>query len=101
MANLAVLVAGLAALAGVIGLGLVAGQVRMLERLRLNGEQSLAATRAEAVTTPAELRMLAVSSSDRMAALHSALQLALEQMRASLAREQGELRFGLAETQRR
>jgi DNA recombination protein RmuC len=101
MANLAVLLAGLAALAAVVGLWLVAGQVRTLERLRLTGEQALAATRAEAETTRAELRMLAASSSDRMATLQSGVQLGLEQMRASLAREQGELRLGLAETQGR
>jgi DNA recombination protein RmuC len=94
---LAIIAAG-AALASLL---LVARQTRMLGTLRLLSEQSLAGTRAEAETTRAILRAADTSSAERIIALRGAYDMAMEQMRTVLSREQGELRLALAEAQRK
>ncbi|HTB45658.1 MAG TPA: DNA recombination protein RmuC [Acetobacteraceae bacterium] len=94
---LAIIAAG-AALASLL---LVARQTRMLATLRLLSEQSLAGTRAEAETTRAILRAADTSSAERIIALRGAYDMAMEQMRTVLSREQGELRLALAEAQRK
>ncbi len=94
---LAIIAAG-AALASLL---LVARQTRMLGTLRLLSEQSLAGTRAEAETTRAILRAADTSSAERIIGLRGAYDMAMEQMRTVLSREQGELRLALAEAQRK
>ena len=94
---LAIIAAG-AALASLL---LVARQTRMLGTLRLLSEQSLTGTRAEAETTRATLRAADTSSAERIIGLRGAYDMAMEQMRTVLSREQGELRLALAEAQRK
>jgi DNA recombination protein RmuC len=94
---LAIIAAG-AALASLL---LVARQTRMLGTLRLLSEQSLAGTRAEAETTRATLRAADTSTAERIIGLRGAYDMAMEQMRTVLSREQGELRLALAEAQRK
>jgi DNA recombination protein RmuC len=94
---LAIIAAG-AALASLL---LVARQTRMLGTLRLLSEQSLTGTRAEAETTRATLRAADTSTAERIIGLRGAYDMAMEQMRTVLSREQGELRLALAEAQRK
>jgi DNA recombination protein RmuC len=69
--------------------------------LRLLAEQSLAGTRAEAETTRAAVRATDTGTAERIIGLRGAYDMAMEQMRTVLSREQGELRLALAEAQRR
>ena len=94
---LAIIAAG-AALASLL---LVARQARTLATLRLLAEQSLAGARAEAETTRAALRAADTAIAERIIGLRGAYDMAMEQMRTVLSREQGELRLALAEAQRK
>ena len=93
--------ATIAAGAALASLLLVAFQARTLARLRLLAEQSLAGARAEAETTRAALRAGDTATAERIIALRGAYDMAMEQMRTVLSREQGELRLALAEAQRK
>ena len=73
----------------------------MLAALRLLAEQSLTGTRAEAETSRAVLRAADTGIAERIIALRGAYDMAMEQMRTVLSREQGELRLALAEAQRK
>ncbi len=81
---LAIIAAG-AALASLL---LVARQARSLAALRLLAEQSLTGTRAEAETTRAVLRTADTGNAERIVGLRSAYDMAMEQMRTVLSREQ-------------
>src|ERR1700722_12499952 len=92
---LAIIAAG-AALASLL---VVARQARTLAALRLLAEQSLTGARTEAETTRAALRSADTGIAERIIALRGAYDMAMEQMRTVLSREQGELRLALAEAQ--
>ncbi|HVC62785.1 MAG TPA: DNA recombination protein RmuC [Acetobacteraceae bacterium] len=94
---LAVIAAG-AAFASLL---MVARQARTLAALRLLAEQSLTGARAEAETTRAVLRAADTGTAERIMGLRAAYDMAMEQMRTVLSREQGELRLALAEAQRK
>ncbi len=94
---LAIITAG-AALASLL---FVARQARTLAALRLLAEQSLAGARAEAETTRAVVRVADTGTAERIMGLRGAYDMAMEQMRTVLSREQGELRLALAEAQRK
>jgi DNA recombination protein RmuC len=99
-----VLLLGLAIIAAVAALAsllLVARQARTLAALRLLAEQSLAGARAEAETTRAVLRASDTGVAERIVGLRGAYDMAMEQMRTVLSREQGELRLALMEAQRK
>ena len=93
--------ASIAAAAALAALFVVARQARTLAALRLLAEQSLAGARAEAETTRAALRATDTGIAERIIALRGAYDMAMEQMRTVLSREQGELRLALAEAQRK
>jgi DNA recombination protein RmuC len=101
MSNLLLALTILTAAAALASLLLVARQARTLATLRLLAEQSLAGTRAEAETTRAALRAADTGTSERIMGLRGAFDMATEQMRTVLSREQGELRLALAEAQRK
>ncbi len=79
---------------------IVTRQAHALAALRLLAEQGLAGQRAEAETTRAAAQATARDGVERMAVLRGAFEKGIEAMRAVLAREQGELRLALAESQR-
>jgi DNA recombination protein RmuC len=79
---------------------LVARQARGMQHLRLLAEQALAGARAEAETTRATVRAAETESIRRLTELRGGFDLATEQLRTVLSREQGELRLALAESQR-
>jgi DNA recombination protein RmuC len=101
MSVVVVALAIIAAVAALASLLLVARQVRTLAALRLLAEQSLAGARAEAETTRAVLRASDTGIAERIVGLRGAYDMAMEQMRTVLSREQGELRLALAEAQRK
>ena len=68
--------------------------------MRLLAEQSLAGARAEAETTRATVRAAEVDNIRRLTELRGSFDIATEQVRTLLSREQGELRLALAEGQR-
>jgi len=85
----------------VVGLAvMVARQAHALAALRLLAEQALAGQRSEAETTRAAAQATARDGVERMTVLRGAFDKGIEEMRAVLAREQGELRLALAEAQR-
>lgn len=97
--------AGLALLLVLCGLVLILfvilrRQSVAMERLRLLTEQAVAGTRGEAERTRATLEAIARDSADRIATLRAAQDTGMEQVRAVLGREQGELRLAVAEAQR-
>jgi len=94
---LAIIAAG----AALASLFVVARQARTLAALRLLAEQSLTGAHAEAETTRAVLRATDTGIAERIIALRGAYDMAMEQMRTVLSREQGELRLALAEAQRK
>ena len=75
-------------------------QARGLHHLRLLAEQALAGARAEAETTRATVRGAESENIRRLTELRGGFDLATEQLRTVLSREQGELRLALAESQR-
>ncbi len=77
----------------------VVRQSRMLTELRLLAEQTQAGLRAEGETTRAAIRGERLI--ERLATLRGALDLATEQLRTTLSRDQGELRLALADGQRK
>jgi len=93
---LAVLV--LLAVAGCI---VVQRQTRMLAVLRLLAEQTQAGLRAESETTRAAIRAGDTAAAEGRAGLRGALDVATEQLRTTLSRDQGELRLALADGQRK
>jgi DNA recombination protein RmuC len=95
----AVLLSGLAALAALLALVVVARQGALVQRLRLLAEQGIAGTRAEAETTRVALRTTGTETAERLATLRGALDTGIEQVRTTLSREQGELRLALADGQ--
>ena len=76
-------------------------QGRMLQHLRLLAEQNVAGTRAEADTTRAAVRAADAETMRRLTELRGGFEVATEQIRTVLSREQGELRIALAEGQRK
>lgn len=94
--------AALAGLGGLVVLLLVVlrSQSAALARLRLLTEQAVAGTRGEAERTRAALEAIARDSTDRIASLRAAQETGIEQVRAVLGREQGELRLAVAEAHR-
>ncbi len=75
-------------------------QARGLQHLRLLAEQALAGARAEAETTRAVVRAAEADNIRRLTELRGGFDLAIEQIRTVLSREQGDLRLALAESQR-
>ena len=71
-----------------------------MQDLRLLAEQSLAGTRAEAETTRATVRAVDAENIRRLTELRGGFDVATEQIRTVLSREQGELRLALSEGQR-
>src|SRR5690242_21285415 len=96
---IAVLAIFAAAGTGVLVLACFMRQAALLHRLRLLSEQTLASARGEAEATRAALRAGATETAERIAALRGGLDTGLEQVRAVLSREQGELRLALADAQ--
>jgi DNA recombination protein RmuC len=92
------IIAAAAALASLVA---VARQTRTLQTVRLLAEQSLAGARAEGETTRAAMRAADTGTAERIMGLRGAYDMAMEQMRTVLSREQGELRLALAEAQRK
>ena len=76
-------------------------QGRMLQHLRLLAEQNVAGTRSEADTTRAAVRAADAETMRRLTELRGGFEVATEQIRTVLSREQGELRIALAEGQRK
>ena len=76
-------------------------QGRMLQHLLLLAEQNVAGTRAEADTTRAAVRAADAETMRRLTELRGGFEVATEQIRTVLSREQGELRIALAEGQRK
>jgi DNA recombination protein RmuC len=74
-------------------------QAHGLQALRLLAEQTQAGLRAENETTRAAVRTAETGEVERLAGLRGALDLAAEQIRTALSRDQGELRLALAEGQ--
>jgi DNA recombination protein RmuC len=93
--------ASIAAGAALVSLLVVARQARTLAALRLLAEQSLTGAHAESETTRAALRATDTGIAERIIALRGAYDMAMEQMRTVLSREQGALRLALAEAQRK
>jgi DNA recombination protein RmuC len=91
----------IAAVAAAGAMLMVMRQARALAALRLLAEQSLAGTRAEAETTRAALRSSDTAVAERIMGLRGAYDMAIEQVRTVLSRDQGELRLALAEAQRK
>ena len=71
-----------------------------MEHLRLLAEQSLAGARAEAETTRATVRATEADNIRRLTELRGSFDMATEQLRTVLSREQGVLRLALADGQR-
>ena len=71
-----------------------------MEHLRLLAEQSLAGARAEAETTRATVRATEADNIRRLTELRGSFDMATEQLRTVLSREQGALRLALADGQR-
>ena len=90
----------LAAAAALVAVFLVMRQARGLEHLRLLAEQALAGARSEAETTRVTVRTVDAENIRRLTELRGAFDVATEQIRTVLSREQGELRLALAEGQR-
>lgn len=88
-------------LLGVGGCVVILRQARTLGLLRLLAEQTCAGLRSENETTRAAIRAGEAAAADRMGALRGALNLATEQLRTALSRDQGELRLALADGQRK
>jgi DNA recombination protein RmuC len=84
---------------GIGGLVVILRQAHALQTLRLLAEQTQAGLRTEGETTRLALRVGETSGAERLAGLRGALDLAAEQIRSALARDQGELRLALAEGQ--
>jgi DNA recombination protein RmuC len=74
-------------------------QVHTLQALRLLAEQTQAGLRAESETTRNAMRAGDTAGAERLAGLRGALDVATEQIRTTLSRDQGELRLALAEGQ--
>jgi DNA recombination protein RmuC len=74
-------------------------QAHALQALRLLAEQTQAGLRAEGETTRNAIRTTETSNAERLAGLRGALDVATEQIRTALSRDQGELRLALAEGQ--
>src|SRR5690348_12012931 len=101
MLNFALALSALAAPAALGALLLVLRQGRALVRLQLLGEQALAGARAEAETTRATLRATDTAAAERITGLRGVFETAVEQVRTTLTREQGELRLALADSQQK
>jgi DNA recombination protein RmuC len=78
---------------------LVLRQAHALQALRLLAEQTQAGLRAENETTRNAMRAGETSGAERLAGLKGALDVAAEQIRTALSRDQGALRLALAEGQ--
>ena len=96
----ALLLAAIAAIAACMAVVLVLRQAGAFGQLRLLAEQSLAGARAEAETTRAAIRATSADTIERFTAARGAQDIATEQLRTVLSREQGELRLALADGQR-
>ena len=90
----------LAAGAALVAVFLVVRQAQGQERLRLLAEQAVAGARGEAETTRATVRAAEADNIRRLTELRGGFDVATEQIRTVLSREQGELRLALAEGQR-
>jgi DNA recombination protein RmuC len=101
MSYVALALSAFAALAALAALLLLARQMRAADTLRLLCEQALAATRGEAETTRAALRVGDTATAERLAAMRGALDTGTEQVRTILMREQGELRLALSESRQK
>jgi len=80
---------------------IVLRQATALHRLRLMLDQTQAGIHSEAEITRAATQATSRDSADRLATVRAAFDIGIEQMRAVLGREQGELRLALADAQRR
>jgi DNA recombination protein RmuC len=85
--------------ASAAGCVVILRQAHALQALRLLAEQTQAGLRTEDETTRNAVRTGETSAAERMAGLRGALDLAAEQIRTALSRDQGELRLALAEGQ--
>jgi DNA recombination protein RmuC len=85
--------------ASAAGCVVILRQAHALQALRLLAEQTQAGLRTENETTRNAVRTGETSAAERMAGLRGALDLAAEQIRTALSRDQGELRLALAEGQ--
>jgi DNA recombination protein RmuC len=83
----------------VAGCVIILRQAHALQALRLLAEQTQAGLRTEGETTRATMRVSETSGAERLAGLRGALDVAAEQIRTALSRDQGELRLALAEGQ--
>ncbi len=81
------------------GCVIILRQAHALQALRLLAEQTQAGLRSEYETTRAALRAGEITGAERLAGVRGALDLAAEQIRTALSRDQGELRLALAEGQ--
>ena len=89
----------LSLIAALVGCIVILRQGHMLHALRLLAEQTQAGLRAEGETTRSAMRAAETGWAERLTALRGALDLAAEQIRTTLSRDQGELRLALAEGQ--
>jgi DNA recombination protein RmuC len=81
------------------GCAIIVRQAHALQALRLLAEQTQAGLRTENETTRNAIRTGETSGAERLAGLRGALDVAAEQIRTALTRDQGELRLALAEGQ--
>ena len=72
-----------------------------METLRLLAEQALAGVRGEAETTRATVRAAEAENIRRLTELRGGFDMATEQLRTVLSRDQGELRLALAASERK
>jgi DNA recombination protein RmuC len=81
------------------GCVIILRQANALQALRLLAEQTQAGLRSEGETTRSAMRAGEIGGAERLAGLRGALDVATEQIRTTLSRDQGELRLALAEGQ--
>jgi DNA recombination protein RmuC len=86
-------------LASAAGALVVLRQAHVLQALRLLAEQTQSGLRTEGETTRTAMRTGETRGAERLAGLRGALDVAAEQIRTALSRDQGELRLALADGQ--
>lgn len=97
-ATLLILLAG-TLVVSVVACIIILRQAHALQTLRLLAEQTQAGMRTENETTRAAIRAGETGGAERLVGLRGALDVAAEQIRTALSRDQGELRLALAEGQ--
>ncbi len=81
------------------GCVIILRQAHALQALRLLAEQTQSGLRSESETTRVAMRASETTGAERLVGLRGALDVAAEQIRTALSRDQGELRLALAEGQ--